>query len=93
MAMKRNKKSGKTGEPELILAPSDSDPIEVEAVEEHAAHDLADAGGYFARHDAEAEDMPPLDETAALPSEGEDSHGADDLRWGCTFAKWAPFRS
>ena len=33
MAMKRNsKKGGKTPDPELILAPSESDPIEVEAV-------------------------------------------------------------
>jgi RNA polymerase primary sigma factor len=79
MAMKRNnKKGGKTPTPDPILAPIDSDPIEVEAVEEHRAHDLTDSGGYFARHDAEAQDAPPLDETAAVPSEGEDSHGADD---------------
>src|ERR1017187_8273179 len=78
MAMKRiNKKGGKTLIPEPILAPIDSDPIEVEVVEE-PVHDAADGGGYFARHDAEAEDVPPLDETAAVPSEGEDSHGADD---------------
>ncbi|HBI45799.1 MAG TPA: hypothetical protein DDY78_23540, partial [Planctomycetales bacterium] len=77
--MKRiNKKGGKTPTPEPIPAPIDSEPIEVEAVEEQHVHEVADGGGYFARHDAEAEDAPPLDETAAVPSEGEDSHGADD---------------
>src|SRR5207302_1579209 len=68
-AMKRNtKRPGKTPTPASVLAPSESFALDVEAPDEHRAHEAGD-DEFF--HDDEAEETAPADEAAPPAAEGE----------------------